>query len=467
MNRLIYILFSFLFLQTAEVRSQDSLQKMGFDDFMTIVKKNHPLAKKADLRNAFGEAELLKSKGGFDPKAYSNIGQKYFNDNQYYSLIDAGLKVPTWYGIELYSGFEQGNGNFVNPERSTPENGLVYGGISVSVGQGLFIDERRAQLKKAKIYTKITEEERRILINELLLNASKTYWKWYATAQKVNVYDEAVELAEIRLEGVRESALVGDVPDIDTLEALIQLQNRQVSYQQAELDYKNMTEALSVYIWDENEVPLEISDKVTPPSQEEVLNKISTISQVEHVDSLIQYHPRLQKAQLDIDQLEIQKRWDAEKLKPTLDLKYNALNQPVNGNVFEGYSVNNYRWGLTFAMPLFLRKSRGELNRTKLMIQDQKLGLDNLEAQVKFGVNAAVNTWRTTQSQLEIYSQTVNNVRKLLEGEQQKFMNGESSLFLVNSREVRFINAQIDYFEALAKNQHALIEIQYSLGILD
>lgn len=462
-----YIFIYCLLLTSALSFAQDSIQKLGFDDYMTIVKRNHPLAKQADLKNEFAEAELMRSRGGFDPQAYGDINQKYFSDEQYYSLIDAGLKIPTWFGVELYSGFEQGEGNYINPQRSTPNNGLVYGGISVSVGRGLFIDERRAQLKKAKIYSNFTKEERRILMNELMLQASKVYWQWFAAAQKVDVFDQGVALAEIRFEGVKEGALVGESPSIDTLEALIQLQNRQILYQEAVLDYDNAKEALNVFLWDENEVPLEISERIQPPSNDELLSKINSLEQTDYLDSLIQNHPQLVKNKLYLDQLEIDRRLKVEQLKPQVDLKYNALNEPINGNIMDGYSINNYRWGLTFSMPLFLREGRGELKRTNLIIQDQKLGMDNLQAKIKYGVNSSINTWRTTQSQIEIYNETVNNVERLVEGEQQKFDTGESSLFLVNQREMRFINAQVDFIQMIAKNQHAFIEVQYSLGLLD
>jgi len=462
-----YIFIICLCLTGSQLFAQDSIQKLGFDDYMTIVKRNHPLAKKADLKNEFAEAELMRSRGGFDPMAYGDVNQKYFSDEQYYSLIDAGLKIPTWFGIELYTGFEQGEGNYLNPQRSTPNNGLVYGGISLAVGRGLFIDERRAQLKKAKIYADFTKEERRILINELMLQASQVYWQWYAAAQKVDIIDQAVTLAEIRFEGVKQGALVGESPSIDTLEALIQLQNRQILFQEAVLDYDNAKEALNIFLWDENEIPLEISERIQPPSNEDLLTRINTLEQTDLLDSLIANHPQLVKNKLYIDQLEVERRLKAEQLKPQVDLKYNALNEPLNGNIMDGYSINNYRWGLTFSMPLFLRKSRGELKRTKLIIQDQKLGMDNLQAKIKYGVNTSINTWRTSQSQIGIYNQTVENIEKLVEGEQQKFETGESSLFLVNQREMRFITAQVDFIKMIAKNQHAFIEVMYSLGLLD
>ncbi|MDX1651518.1 MAG: TolC family protein [Brumimicrobium sp.] len=447
--------------------SQDSLQTLGFDDYMTIVKKNHPLAKSAELKIEIGEAELLKSRGAFDPKAYTDMNQKYFKDDQYYSLLDAGLQIPTWFGIELYSGFEQTGGINLNPERITPDNGLVYAGISVPLGKDLFIDERRNQLKQAKIYREITREDQRILLNKLLYSASNAYWDWFAAARSLSVYTEAVEIARIRFEGVKANALAGDAPFIDTVEALIQYQNRQISLQQAQLEYDNKSALLNVYLWDEKEVPLEISDRIKAPSTEDVLSVIREVSEAERLDSLVGNHPEIVKAKLEVDQLEIQRRWNIEQLKPTLDLKYNALNEPINGNVIEGYTVNNYNWGLTFSMPLFLRKSRGELNKTKVMIQDQKFQIENSTAYIRYTAQAALNTWKNTGQQLEIYTRNVNNTEKLLDGERQKFNVGESSLFLVNSREMSYINAQINYLKLISENQQSFITVKYTLGLLN
>ena len=122
------------------------------ESFFSIVIKNHPLAQKANLKPRYGSFTLLKSKGGFDPKLSNEIDQKYFNSAQYYSYLNAGLKVPTWFGVELKTGLEMNDGVYLSKEHNTPQNGLVYAGLSINLGQGLFIDQRRAELFKAKIF---------------------------------------------------------------------------------------------------------------------------------------------------------------------------------------------------------------------------------------------------------------------------------------------------------------------------
>ena len=112
----------------------------SLESFLQLVEEQHPLAKQAKLQIDKGSATLRMSRGGFDPYLNGNINQKYYDDNQYYSLIGGGLKIPTWYGLEFKAGYEQNQGLFLNPEDVNPSNGLVYSGISASLAQGLFID---------------------------------------------------------------------------------------------------------------------------------------------------------------------------------------------------------------------------------------------------------------------------------------------------------------------------------------
>ena len=239
-----------LLLLSLNISAQiDVVNVLTFDEFMARVTKHHPLAMQADLKLEQGGATVRKARGGFDPKAFSDVSQKYFSDKQYYSVINSGLKIPTWYGVELKSGYSQNDGVFLNPQNNTPSAGLWYAGISVPIGQGLFIDKRRAELRKAKIYQESTKAERDLLYNELLYNAGKAYWDWFENYNTIKVYQNALDVSKQRFDAVKQGALFGDKPFIDTVEAAIQVQNRMLNLQEAELDYKNNSALLSVYLW--------------------------------------------------------------------------------------------------------------------------------------------------------------------------------------------------------------------------
>lgn len=443
-----------------------SQQIMGFQDFMTLVRNFHPVALQAALNEEIGKQNLRAARGGFDPALYSNIGQKYFENDQYYSLIDAGLRVPTWFGLDLYAGFEQNNGVNLNPERKTPESGLAYAGVSLPVGQGLFIDQRRADVRQAQLFEQITFEEQRLMLNSVLRSASNAYWDWFAAYEIVQIFEKGVELAEERFQGIRESALQGDLAIIDTVEAYILVQNRLIGLEDALLSFRNAGQELSVFLWADNLIPLEITDELVPEKNNDLKDFIVDELITNTFDSLINNHPVMLQNQLTLDQLEIERRWKAEQLKPVVNLKYNFLNEPVAGAVINGATLNNYNWGLQFYMPLFLRRERGQLNLTKLKIRDAELDLENQRLGLKAAVQKSVNTWETTREQVIIFESAVDNLDRLLSAEINKFDVGESSIFLINTREDNFINGQISLTNLIASNQKALVDISFQLGIL-
>ncbi len=374
--------------------------------------------------------------------------------------------MPTWFGIELTTAFEQNSGIFLDPEATTPDAGLWYAGISIPVGRGLFIDERRSELRQAQLFQKMTEAERVLILNELFLKAGKAYWDWFSAYNTQLVFEEALLLAQTRYDAVKQGAALGDRPSIDTLEASIQLQTRSVSLQQAQLDFANAAAMVSVYLWADGTLPLELSEITVPQTATDMEGLRVSEGLRGQRDSLVTYHPMLRQYQLKIGQLDIERRLKKEQLKPVLNLKYNAISQPINGDPFAAYSPNNYTWGVEFGMPLFLRKERGSLQLAEVKIQEAQWEVMDKQAKIGFEATAALNDWATTEVQISQYRRIVNDYRGLLAGERQMFAAGESSLFLVNSREQSYISAQLTLISYLAKNRKAELTTAYALGIL-
>ena len=229
-----------------------SATPFSFDDFVQVVKSGHPVARQAELQTELGELAILKSKGQVDPKAFAEFNQKQFDDKRYYNLFDAGLKIPTWFGASFQAGYEQNAGDFLNPENSTPSDGLLYAGVSVPIGRGLLMDERRATLRQGRLFNETTKAEQTKMVNDLLLDAGKAYWDWFRAYNNVLVFEDAYLLAEQRYQAVKKGANLGDRPTIDTLEAGIQRQTRQVQLSQALLEMKNAMALMEIFLWHNN-----------------------------------------------------------------------------------------------------------------------------------------------------------------------------------------------------------------------
>ena len=451
----------------AQVKDSASSTVLDYNSFMRIVLDNHPMSAKADLQETFGEAAVQMARGAFDPKAFGSLDQKYFDGSKYFSLLDAGLKLPTWFGLEVKSGFEQNEGTYLNPQNRNPDNGLWYAGASITLGRGLLMDERRAELKKGQLYRQGTELERKILLNELTFQASLAYWNWYAANYAYNVLLEGTSLAEQRYEATRRSAELGDRPSIDTLEASIQFQQRQQQLLQAEVDLANSKARIEMFLWLDGQIPMELDPRTIPSSDNAAQVQMVGTQTLNEVDSLLAQHPEILLTALKISTLEVDLRLKREMLKPVLDLNYNAISEPIGGDPLTAYSVNNYKWGVNFSMPLFLRKERGAVSLTEAKMQDTQLDLELKKAEIRFKTEKAMNTWMNSDSQFDLFSRTTADYRKLFEAEQQLFDGGESSLFLVNTRENALINAELKLMEIVLKNRLALSELNYVLALLN
>ncbi|MFK8044757.1 MAG: TolC family protein [Crocinitomicaceae bacterium] len=461
--------FLTLFLLTSTVNlfaQSESSSVFTLDQFLEIVVKHHPTAMQSKIAADRGQAYITKARGAFDPKLYGSAYQKYFDGGQYYSLIGGGLKIPTWFGIEVDAGYDVAKGDRLNPQDYTPKDGLWRAGIKVPLGKNLFIDARRAELKQAKIYRESSLAQQQIILNQLLYDASAAYWDWLKSFHKMKVYETAVENAKIRFIGVKRSAMVGDKPLIDTLESNINLQNRIFNFKQYELLYKNATAKLEVFLWKDGFIPLEITPGINPPLIADLLRAEVDLPIMAMVDTIDIYHPILRKYQYEVDMAEVDLRLSREQLKPTVNLKYNALNSGGNENPWQAYNVNNYQWGAEVNFPIFIRKERGELRLSKLEVQDLQADLANKQAEQTFKIYSYLNSWNTSIEQIEISQRMVDQYQALFRGEQTLFDIGESSVFLLNSREKSLIEAELKYIEASVANQKAKLTTEYALGIL-
>ncbi|MFY8137675.1 MAG: TolC family protein, partial [Flavobacteriales bacterium] len=165
-----------------------------------------------------------------------------------------------------------------------------------------------------------------------------------------------------------------------------------------------------------------------------------------------------------IAQLVFEERWKREKLKPKLDLEYNALAENFNTAGDQGFSTNNYRWGMTFSFPIFLREARGDLQITRIKISESTYERELKTTELANKAQAAFLNFSQLQNQFNIVNQNVNNYRLLLDAERTRFFNGESSLFLVNQREVSLADAQMKRIDIQSKLEMTIAEARYQIG---
>lgn len=435
---------------------QDSIV-LKYNEYLGYVKKYHPIAKQAELAISMGQANLMKSRGGFDPKIEVDYARKEFKGLEYYDELNATFKIPTWYGIDLKGNFEQNAGEFLNPAETVPTDGLYSAGVSVSLGRGSWINERMATLKQAKFFREQTKADRDLLVNQILFDASLTYFDWLQAYRDSKVFANFLNNAQIRFVGIKKSAMVGEIAAIDTVEAKIAVQSRALELEQANVRFRNKSLELSNFLWLNNDLPLELQPNVIP--EEDIASDIDTTLEIlgKPLDSFtVENHPKLRALGFKIDGLQVDKRLKTNKLLPTIDVDYNFLTE--SPRVINSFVTDEYKGGVTFGLPIFLRKERGDLRLAKIKLQDAQFEFDNAQIEIRNKVFAIYNELDSFQNQNVLIDDIVGNYRVLLAAEERKFSFGESSLFLINSRESKLIDAvlkqnavQNKYYSAKAK----------------
>ncbi len=441
--------------------AQELSRPLTEEEYLHLVLENHPLAQQARNLREMGDLAVLQARGGFDPYLFSKNKQKYYSGTNYYLYSNSGLTLPTRTGITFQAGYDWNEGEYISREKILPNQGLWYAGVRVPVLQGLFIDERRAALQQSFIERQNFENEARLLLIDIMLEASRTYWNWVQYKYQKEVVEAAMELAANNFQNFKIAFQQGDKPAVDTLEASIQLQNLSIQNQQLANDLETARLNLYTFLWGAERNPLE-EQNLYPPD-------INAVSE-EQIDSLratfpifMQDHPAIKSYEFKMQMIRIDSRLKRDKLKPKLDLEYNVLQNP--GNDFsEVAGLDNYNWGLTFSFPLLLRSERGGLQLNELKMENANFQVQQKRLEIINKARQYENTFRNIASQLETYRQVVEQYEQLLIAELRKFDMGESSIFLINYRQMSLVDARLKYIELQAKYRYYYRQWLYSLG---
>jgi len=439
--------------------ADDGDQILSLEEFILMVMESHPIAQQTRLIRYRGELSEREGRGGFDPKLVSNYETKDYKDTDYYQLWDSYLQIPTITGIEIKAGYEVNDGVFLNPENSVPSNGLYYAGLSVPLGRGFFLNNpEKINLEKSKLKNLDLQNQSIIVLNNLLLDANQQYWNWYASMERLELARENIEVIQERFDGIRQAVLNGENASIDSIETLIQVQLFGNMLRKAEVDYQNSLLRLSNFLWENDSINYAWTpDFPLNPSSPQLDQLISFASE---------NHPELRSLSIDNSVLDLERKWNAEQLKPLLNLNYNFLVEP-NGEGSEGnLSTNNYKGGVEFQFPLFIRKERAKLKLTKTKIDENQLKLKQKMRELSNKIEQNYNKLLVIERMIYEQEQIVNNYQTLLEGEQTKFDNGESSVFLINSRENQKIKAEQKLIDLKASYGMTLGLLDWSSGKL-
>lgn len=435
------LVLGFLFFGISVWSQSTANKELAYNEFLGYVKKYHPMVKSADLKISQAQASLMIARGGFDPKIEVDFNEKKFRGTEYYSVLNSSFKIPTWYGVEIKAGFDNNDGIYLNPQNTVPNQGLTSLGISIPLGQGLLINQRMADVRTAKIQIKLSKAERNLAAISVLYDASLAYFSWKRNFSEVKLYQNYLRFAEVRYQGISKLIEQGDKPAIDSIEASILVRNRKLNLEDCNLNLKKAKLELANFLWLESNIPFELQDDIIP--EEDLM---STIKETLRTNDLmtteftIENHPKITALENKIAMLDIERKLNANMLLPKIDLGYSYISEP---SYFDQYQFQDYKIGVNFYFPLFIRKERGSVRMAKYKLQESKFNLDLESVRLKNKIKAQQIEIISLEKQKELIQSLVKDYATMLSSEERLFTFGESSMFLINSRENNLVNSQL------------------------
>jgi hypothetical protein len=258
---------------------------------------------------------------------------------------------------------------------------------------------------------------------------------------------------------------------MDTLENHIQYQLFKAS---ADLWFANTNKArltLSRHLWAVDEInengaylrPLIIDPKTVP-----------TQTGLDYLDSLFKTDfsfnknfteiPDLNWYSFELSKKELDVKLKKQYLLPYANLKYQSL---AGGDWNFSLSSSNQRFGIGVSSPLFLREARGTYQMSKIELTRSQMGFKFKAHELQTKIEAMqnqTNIYRSVFFQLKDIEQ---GYQKLYEMELEKFNSGDGTIFLLNTRENRYLTARIKTLEQKSKYFDSLINYLRITGLIN
>lgn len=426
----------------------------------------HPVARQAKLVIEQARSELRTAWGAFDPTVSASWDQKRFGGTQYYNYLDAEVKIPLPIGADVTLAYDRTLGKYINPDRRTSTGGTFEAGISIPLGQRIVTDERRNALSQARSARDASAADQSAMLNKLLYGAAKDYGAWYEAWRRRAIAEEGEALATFRLQSVRRRVANGENAPIDTIEALLEVQRRQVTRFEAEAALFMSTLGVTAYLWDDIGRPAPLPDLAVPALDGLGRGSMEASALEKLLDLATRRNPELLKIRARVSQAQAQRLFTTQALLPLAEAKlYGLSDRDVNAAFLDGSRLGaNFKSGLSVKSPLLFLRESGRYSAAGQRLEFQRLELERTRRDVEIDTREAIFDLANLERMLALQTGNVRGTRMLRDAEQIRFENGESTLLTVNLRERLVLDESIKLAALEAKLASARAALVIATG---
>jgi outer membrane protein len=440
--------------------------EVTLDAFLAQVRATHPQVRQAELARRQADAAALAARGSFDPYVQAVWDTKRFKGIGYYDELDTRLVVPTPWGVDFKLGWERAAGQIINPERATPGEGLLSAGVSLPIGLGLLTDERRTARRQAEIALGAADADREAAIARVLQGAARDWGTWAESERRAEIAAEGVALARFRLNALRSRVAAGDAAEIDSVEAVAELTQRELQLIDAAAGAAGARLVVQGWLWRADGGVDSLPTTARPAARAQLAGEADLRQRGEALGWIIARHPFVQQATAKWRQADAQRRLAATQLLPSASVELSGL---AAGSSFGDLAAprldgEESKFSGNVRIPLFARRELGRLRIAENETRALGVERERIRRDVEIEARRALIELAAVDEQLGRQEMLVALQQRLLGAEQQRFELGESSLLIVNLRERALLDERLRLASLISRRARALGTLAVALG---
>ena len=450
-----------------EIQQVNNGEILAFDDFVKIVKDNHPDIVSAELSRQIANSKRLEAQGAFDPSINS---QNFFNrfnsssapgDAQEAFTSNTSVDFLTGYGAKFGLGAQFAQGDIKTPVSPTGGAGEYFLMAQIPLLRDAIYNSQYIKEKSAKLNEVIADYLLFRAKLKTLDSGTKTYWNWVASKKILDIETDLLNLVNGQVGFVEQQADLGNFPKISIVEAQREVQKRQGKVNSALRSLQASSLDLSKFVWTNSGAPYAIPEPNQVP-EEIPLPMVLIEDEVEDakLNALVN-RPEFKALDLSRDISNLERKLAKNQMLPQLDAYIKSGVETGEDSI--GPAV---KAGVNVSLPLRVRTAQGRKQQAELKIKQLNLQERQLIQNVFLEIEDTASAVNTAYQKYLAAKKNYDLSLKLEEGEKDRFELGDSTLFLVIRRQRATVQANIELIKTTADYHIAKLRFKLVQGEL-
>ena len=451
-------------IRTPESTATEPGQQLQLSDVIASTYRAFPLLQIARLQSGVASGQQVSAWGAYDTKL------EYYSLSQpvgFYETFRNGIGVARqlWWGGYVSAGYRTGRGSFEPwyKERETNGGGEFKVALMQPLLQGRAIDPQRVELFQANLRRQAVDPEIQSQILFAGREASAAFWNWVEVGNVLKAQERLLQIAMKRGEQLEFALTKGQSSRLEVAQNAQVIEERIIKVNDTKQKFRDTAFKLSLFLRDENGAPL-LPPPEWLPVDFPVITELPVGDFEQDFQNALASRPELLLINLEVQSL----RWDVSLARnqtlPNVDLTIQTtqdVGRPTN-------SINDkgdfqLEAGVIGGVPIQRRKAFGKIQSTEAKLAQMAQKYEFQQNKIGIELQVARNALDIAQRNVVAARELLRLSNETLDLFRLEFKANRRDVFFllgqevkVNDSEVKLLEAERDFYIALADMQAAL-----------